>query len=137
VLVSTFVQHLKRIKMQTILQHPVSATYTRTQNKTSVFRRFFSWCQAEEKNRFGWLALILAVHGCALTPLTIFAIVMSGNNIFLWVTAIAAMGLSLVTNLSAMPTRITIPAFFISVLIDAAVLSVCLSAGLNFSGVIG
>jgi hypothetical protein len=123
--------------MQTILQHPVSTTFTRENHRTSVLQRFFSWCQAQEKNRFGWLALILAVHGCALTPITIFAVVMSGNNIFLWVTAIAAMGISLVTNLSAMPTRITIPAFILSVLIDIVVLATCFSAGLNFDGVIG
>ena len=123
--------------MQTILQHPVATTYTREKKSSSLLRRFLAWCKGQEKNRFGWLALILAVHGCALTPITIFAVVMSGNNIFLWVTAIAAMGMSLVTNLSAMPTRITIPAFFLSMLIDLVVLAACFSEGLSFNGVIG
>lgn len=109
--------------MKTLLQHPVAITYTAEKKSSSLLQRIFTWCKAQEKNRFGWLALILAVHGCALTPITIFAVVMSGNNIFLLVTAIAAMGASLVTNLAAMPTRIIIPALLLSVLIDLFVLA--------------
>jgi hypothetical protein len=38
-----------------------------------------------------------------------------------WPIAIAAMAASLITNLAALPTRITIPTLFISVLIDVAI----------------
>ena len=47
--------------MQTILQHPVATTYTREKKSSSLLRRFFAWCKGQEKNRFGWVALILAV----------------------------------------------------------------------------
>jgi hypothetical protein len=41
-----------------------------------------------------------------------------GNNLYLFVLAIAAMGMILITNLAALPTNITIPIFFLSILID-------------------
>ena len=113
--------------MSTIINHPLSNTYTRIEKQPSIFTRFFNWCEEQEKNRFGWLAAALATHGCALTPITLFAVILSGNNIYFWVTAIAAMGIALVTNLAAMPTKITIPVFFASLLIDIAVLLISVS----------
>jgi hypothetical protein len=41
-----------------------------------------------------------------------------GNSPLLWAFAIAAMTMCVVTNLAALPTKITIPVFFLSVLID-------------------
>ena len=120
--------------MSTIINHPLSNTYTRIEKQPSIFTRFFNWCEEQEKNRFGWLAAALATHGCALTPITLFAIILSGNNIYFWVMAIAAMGIALVTNLAAMPTKITIPAFFLSILIDITLIIFCIAAGFNFNG---
>ena len=39
-----------------------------------------------------------------------------------WGMAIGAMAIALVANLAAMPTKITIPVFFFSVLIDIVVI---------------
>ena len=68
-----------------------------------------------------WLGIILAAHGCILTPLTVMGVMFTGNNLYLFVLAIAAMGMTLVTNLAALPTRITIPVFLLSILIDVAI----------------
>jgi hypothetical protein len=92
----------------------------------STFRRFLRWCEGQERNRFGWLGLALAVHGCALTPITLFAIILSGNFIGFWVVALIAMGMALVTNLAAMPTKITIPTFLASIVLDLGVILTCL-----------
>ena len=60
---------------QSYLQNP-----TDTDNKTSLWKRFISWCDGQEKNRFGWLAATLTIHGCVLTIFTMFAVILSGNN---------------------------------------------------------
>lgn len=103
------------------------------ESKESIFRKFFAWCESQEKYRFGWLAAILASHGCIITPLTMLAIVTSGNNIILWSLALVAMGTSLITNLAAMPTKITIPVFFAGILLDIFVVATCMFAGFNIA----
>jgi hypothetical protein len=96
--------------------------------RQSLVSTFFNWCQTQEKNRLGWLGLILAIHGCVITPITLFAIVMAGNNIAFWGIAMGAMAMSLITNLAALPTKITIPVFIFSIIVDLAVIGTCLFA---------
>jgi hypothetical protein len=90
---------------------------------TNPFTRFINWCAAQETNRFAWTAVIIALHGCVLTPVTVLGILSTGNDIVLFGIAVAAMAISLATNLAAMPTRIIIPVFFLSVLVDLALLA--------------
>jgi hypothetical protein len=112
--------------MEATIQHVISNSNANEVIKTSIFNKFFQWCAAQEKNRFGWLAAALSIHGCALTPITLFAIVLAGNNFIFWILALIAMGASLVTNLAALPTKITIPTFLSSVLIDLSLIATCL-----------
>ena len=93
--------------------------------------QFLSWCQGQEKYRFGWLAAILAIHGCVLAPITVLAIALGGNNMILWGLVIGGMAMALIVNLAALPTKITIPVFFLSVLIDLAVIVAALASVLG------
>jgi hypothetical protein len=106
--------------MQTI-QQTYSPSYSKTRSQ-SLVARFFSWCQSQEPHRFGWLAIIIAVHGCVLAPLTLFTVYLGGNDMVFWGLTIGSMAMALISNLAAMPTKITIPVFFISVLIDLVVI---------------
>lgn len=119
--------------METTLQQSITAAYTTTAKKKGTWKTFINWCDGQEQNRFGWLGAALALHGCIATPLTLFAIILSGNFFAFWIMAIAAMGLSLITNLAAMPTKVTIPALFFSLLIDIAIVVSCVSIGFNVS----
>ena len=123
--------------MQTILQQSIATNYTATTAKTSIWKRFINWCDGQEKNHFGWLGAALATHGCISTPLTLFAIILSGNIFAFWIVAIAAMGASLITNLAAMPTKVTIPILFFSLVVDIAIIISCISIGLNVSAALG
>jgi len=105
-----------------------SPSFEAVNKKQSIVSRFITWCESQEKNRFGWLGLILAIHGCVITPITLFIIVMAGNNIALWGIAMGAMAMSLITNLAALPTKITIPVFLFSVIIDLAIIATSLFA---------
>src|SRR3712207_4033755 len=119
--------------MATTIQQTISTTYTNTSNKTSLFSQFINWCEGQQKNRFIWLAVALFGHGCALTPLTLFAVILSGNLLFFWIMAIVAMMTALVTNLAAMPTKYTIPAFLLSIVMDLIIIASCISLGFNIS----
>lgn len=107
--------------------------YVIPSKKQSFLTRFISWCKSQEKDRLPWLAVIIAGHGCVLTPITLFTIILAGNSMVFWSMAIAAMGMSLITNLAALPTKITIPVFFFSVLIDLVIIVNCIVIGFNIS----
>lgn len=119
--------------MDTTFQQTAFLTYTARTTKSSLFSRFFAWCNSQEDYRFGWLGGIIIVHGCVLTPLTLIAIILSGSYLTLFIAAIVAMGISLVTNLAAMPTKVTIPVFFLSILIDMGIVISCIFLGFKLA----
>jgi hypothetical protein len=94
----------------------------------SAYSKFITWCESQQKYRFGWLGGIMAAQCCALTPITLFAIVLFGANFTLFMIALIAIALPVVTNLAAMPTKITIPVFFLSIVIDLAIIVLCLAS---------
>jgi hypothetical protein len=119
--------------METTFQSTIETSYIDRVERPSLTAKFMNWCKGQEKNRLGWLGCILAVHGCVLTPITLFAIILSGTYFPFYVGALAAMGMAVVTNLAAMPTKITIPVFFLSVLIDIIIIVSCISLGFNLA----
>jgi undecaprenyl-diphosphatase len=98
------------------------------------WKKFINWCESQEKYRFGWLAASLTLHGCVLTILTMFAVILSGNHFIFWPFVIGAMAISVITNLAALPTKITIPVFFFSVLVDLVIILCCAVLGFDASG---
>lgn len=107
--------------MQTI-QHTYNPAHLIAEKKQSFLSQFINWCNGQEKYRFGWLAISLTLHGCVLAPITVLSIALGGNNFVLWGVAIGAIAMPLVVNLAAMPTKVTIPVFFFSVLLDLVVI---------------
>jgi hypothetical protein len=115
----------------TILVHPNTNSFQLKKSTTSIFSPFIDWCSHQQEYRLLWLGLALVGHGCIITPLTIFAVIISGANIVLFMTAIVAMSMAVVTNLAALPTKYTIPIFLFSILIDLGILIACLSLGFH------
>ena len=116
--------------MQTI-QQIYNPGLVRAEKRQSIFSRFLDWCDRQETTRFGWTAAIITLHGCFLTPITVATVAMTSNSLALWGAAIGAMGMALITNLSALPTKVTIPVFILSVLIDISVVAMALG-GVSF-----
>jgi hypothetical protein len=110
--------------MQTISKPFYNTTFvpSATTTSPSLVSSFTTWCTLQEPNRFVWLGVSLTVHGCFLTPLALYVIMMAGLNFVLFGMAIAAMGMVVVSQLAALPTKYTIPVFLLSLLIDAAVI---------------
>jgi hypothetical protein len=61
------------------------------------------------------------------------AVLLAGTNLILFMVTIVAMGISLVSNLAAMPTKITIPFFVLSIIMDLAVVGFALAHGLDIA----
>ena len=121
----------KTIEMKALTQISPAPFY-KASTHSNVFVKFFDWCRAQERNRFGWLALSLSTHGCILTPLVVFAVGMSGNDFTLWMAAMVAMGVTLIVNLAAQPTKITIPIFFLSIVVDVAIVVACIVQSVGY-----
>jgi hypothetical protein len=119
--------------MQTTIRS-ISTVRFKSFSLTTYVNRFMHWCDTQERNRFGWTAAILAGHGCILTIITVMAILLTGNQFIYWPFAIAAMTACLVTNLAAMPTKIIIPVFLASVLLDIVIIACNLTNGFDFNG---
>lgn len=108
--------------MATTTYRPIAVnTYNEGTLKTSLPARFIQWCKDQQENRLLWLGFALAGQGCFLAPAAIFVVLVTGGNFLLFMTALIAMAMTLVTNLAAMPTKITIPFFFASILLNIAV----------------
>jgi hypothetical protein len=119
--------------MATTLNPTIAVSYSEKTSETSFIKRFLNWCKGQEKNQLLWLGIALSAHGCIITPLTIMAVLLAGTNLFLFILAIVAMGATLVTNLAAMPTRITLPVFILSTLIDIAIIISCVFIGFDIA----
>lgn len=114
---------------QTITQ----SMYAQEESRASIWKRFMNFCASQEDNRLMWLGIALAGHGCVLTPLTLVTVLLSGSHFVLFILALVAMGIALVTNLAAMPTRVTIPAFLLSVVIDLVIIITAISIGFDIT----
>lgn len=112
--------------METTIQQSITPLISQATSKTSLWKRFINWSEGQEENRFGWTAFAIAGHGCVFTVITVAVILATGNNFIFWPFAIAAMAASLITNLAALPTKITIPTLLITVLVDIAIIAICL-----------
>lgn len=104
-----------------ILSHP-PIEQTHSEQATSALSRFFRWSKDQQPNQFLWLGVTLAGHGCVVTPITIFFVYLTGMNFLFFSIALVSMTAALIVNLSAMPTRITIPVLVASVITDILVI---------------
>lgn len=117
----------------TIHQHALKGVSSRTYQHPSLWSRFMNWAEGQEKNRLGWVAGILFGHGCIVTIITMMAILFTGNHFIFWPFAIAGMAACVISNLAALPTKITLPIFFFSLLLDLVIIAICLTNGINVS----
>jgi hypothetical protein len=94
---------------------------------SNIFKRFLNWCDMQESNRFLWLGItFFAQIGLAL-PVAAFSIIFFGNNSqFLWITLLAVNLPTLVLNLAAFKTRITLPFLFFAWLTEALMILFCI-----------
>jgi hypothetical protein len=110
--------------MSITINHPILVSHEIIGSLRSLVNRFFDWSSDQQENRLGWQGISLIGFGCFFTPLAVLLISLSGANLFLILTALIAMEVNLVVNLTTMPTKITIPVFFLTALTDLIIIVV-------------
>jgi hypothetical protein len=115
------------VMITTIHTGSFSANQNASVASPSIFKRFFSWAESQQDNRLLWLGIALTAHASFLTPFTAMAVMFGGNVFPLFMATIASMAMALVPNLAALPTKVTIPAFAFSIVLDIAIVLTALS----------
>ncbi|HEY8733389.1 MAG TPA: hypothetical protein VIL90_02410 [Puia sp.] len=105
--------------MNTIILNPGYANLTLNKKSKSIFLvRFLNWSKEEEKNRIAWVGISITIMTAIFFPVTMVAILLHGASFKLIIIAMFSLILVVIPNLAALPTRITIPAFSIGMLLD-------------------
>lgn len=94
--------------------------------KISLVKRFTTWLNKQEEERFMWLGIALMGGIATVLPLTLLAVVFfAANNFTLWIITLSVNVPVLITNLSAQPAKITVPALLFSWLVNAVIIGYC------------
>lgn len=102
-------------------------------SKQNLFTRFLNWCGSQEKNRMLWIGLTLGIHGCVLSPITLFAVIFSGIQTWMLALTAASIMLTLVVNLAALPMKNAIPVYVLSLAINISLLMAAIISGMEIS----
>ena len=121
--------------MHSTIHHSFTGSYDRAEKRNSWWKKFINWADDQQENRIGWAAIAITGHGSVFTVFTVLAILFNGNHFIFWPFTIGAMAACLVVNLAAMPTKITIPVFFLSLLVDIIIIAACLLNGVNMQAI--
>ena len=96
--------------------------FTESKKNRGLIQKFKAFCERQQENRLGWTAVIIAAQVLLLVPITLIAIASNGGQFVLWIPVILSSFVTLVSNLAALPTKITIPVFCASVLINVSII---------------
>ena len=88
----------------------------------SLVHKFKIFCERQQENRIGWAALIMAGQVYLLVPITLLVVFFNGNRFVLWMPVIVSSFVVELSNLTTLPTKITIPIFCASILISLGVI---------------
>ena len=121
---------LKNIYMAYTLSNQRSliggATRVHKLEQENFLTRFLNWCNTQESNRFLWLGVTFFAQIGLMLPLAAFSILfLGGNNFLLWIIICAVNLPTLVLNLAALPTKVTLPFLFIAWLTELSVVLYC------------
>ena len=91
--------------------------------KTSYIKRFLQFADDQQPNNFGWVSVSLLAQACFFAPITVLCILFNGNLLGLWIPCILTFVIIEIINLTAMPTKITVPVFFAGAVIDIIIIA--------------
>jgi hypothetical protein len=121
---STHFCGLKLNNMSTTISHAQRVpVYGPTTGNPSFIERFLDWAKKEDvKHHIGWVGLSIIAMTAVFFPVTMAAILFNGASFGLIVAAMVPLVLVFVTTVAALPTKYTIPFFFVGVLAEVVVL---------------
>jgi len=88
----------------------------------TLLARYLSWVKNQEKNHIAWLGISITAMSAVFFPITMSAILFNGADFKLIIGAMISLSLVVITNLATLPTKYTIPALALGVLMDIALI---------------
>jgi len=85
----------------------------------SIIKSFFQWAISQEKYHVGWVGFSVTIMAAVFFPLTLSAVLFNGAVFSLIILAMISLVMVVITNLAALPTKYTIPALFLGIIMDA------------------
>ena len=122
---------LKLNNMSTAISHgqgvpaysPAAGNPLLTTANPSLIGRFFDWAEKEDvEHHIGWVGFSIVAMTAVFFPVTMAAILFNGASFGLIVAAMVPLVLVFVTNLAALPTKYTIPFFFVGALAELIIM---------------
>ena len=98
---------------------------------TAAWQKFISYAERQEERRFLWTSIAILGHATFFTLGTLILVLATGNEFFLFTATCVTMAVVLAVNLAALPTKYTIPVFFLSLLADVAIMVTALALWFN------
>ena len=84
--------------------------------------RFFKWAAGEDEERhIGWVGITVTTMTAIFFPMTMTVVLQNGASFGLIVAAMVSLTMVVITNLAALPSKFTIPFYFLGILIDVVV----------------
>jgi hypothetical protein len=100
----------------TILSQQKVYEYHETATRPTALPRFFKWAENEDKiNHVSWVGISVTIMAAVMFPLTMIVVLLNGASFGLIMAAMVSLVLVVVTNLAALPTKYTIPFYFLVV----------------------
>ena len=84
----------------------------------NVFIRLGEWLVSQEKNHIAWVGISITVMAAVFFPITMSAVLYNGAIFSLIMGAMVSLAIVVITNLAALPTKYTIPALMLGILMD-------------------
>ena len=111
--------------MTFITTQPRTTYQYRSATKRSLLSKYNAWATKEESDHhFAWVGASITVMTAVFFPLTMAVILMNGAVFALIIAAMASLALVVITNLAAMPVKLTIPFFLLGLLTDVALITI-------------
>ena len=104
--------------MQAIPYLPHYRSIPAHRSLSTVITRLVEWTKNQEKNHIAWVGISITVMSAIFFPITMTAILFNGATLSLIMGAMISLAAVVITNLAALPTKYTIPAFALGILID-------------------
>jgi hypothetical protein len=116
---------MKAISHNELVYHEVthnSYANSRSHSIHSIWKQFIEYADQQESKRLLWAAIGILGHGTIFTIGTLAVVILSGTSFPLLAITCFTMTMVVVVNLAALPTKYTVPIFFLSLVIDLGVI---------------
>lgn len=104
--------------MQAITYLPKYRSLPAHRSRNTVVTRIVDWTKNQEKNHIAWVGVSITIMSAIFFPITMTAILFNGAMLSLIMGAMISLAAVVITNLAALPTKYTIPALLLGILMD-------------------